>query len=339
MEIGPIKGIVLIGGGEVLLELACWAKKNSINVLVIISPRHANEQLPSGGGTLRLGLQSNHLNFIEVVSIDSDAVATFLADTQDWLFLSLSAAWIFKKKTIEELFGDKLLNAHGTRLPTNRGGGGFSWQIMMGNRFGFSLIHKVDSGVDTGPIVDFEEYLFPNSCRIPRDFEQIHRSKTISFLEQFISKVIKGKVIFDEIKQIEYLSTYWPRLNTDINGWINWDWPAIEIEKFICAFDEPYSGAQTLLNGKRVSLKGVVLSPQDALFHPYQTGIVYRVTKNWICIALSGNTLVVEGVMDQNGNSVLGKIRNGDRFITPSKYLEDSLSRGIYTPQGFRTRN
>ena len=336
MEIGQIRGLVLIGGGEILLELCRWARETNVDVLVVTSPRHANEQLPSGIN-LRLSLQTLEISFIEVEDIDSPIIAKFLTEAEDWLFLSLGAAWIFKNVTIKNVFRDQLLNVHGTRLPTNRGGGGFSWQIMMGNRFGFSLIHKVDGGIDTGPIIAFEEYLFPHSCRIPKDFEEVYKAKTIDFIKSFISKACTERVIYGEISQVEYLSTYWPRLHADLNGWINWNWSAIEIERYILAFDEPYAGAQTLFNGKQVRLKSVCLSPQDALFHPYQTGIIYRVSKNWICVAVGGNSLIVESVVDQNGNSVFDTIKPGDRFVTPSKHLEDSFSRVIYTPDGLRS--
>lgn len=208
---------------------------------------------------------------------------------------------------------------------------------MMGNRFGFSLIHKVDKGIDTGPIIKFEEYLFPNNCRIPKDFESINRKKTFKFLQAFIESVREGEIEFDEIKQVEYLSTYWPRLNTKLNGWINWQWPAHDIERFILAFDDPYSGAQTFLNTKKVRIKSVCLSPQDAVFHPYQSGIIYRKSRDWICVSLPGNSLVIENVFDENGDSILSNIKVGDRFFTPGIFLEDSFSRVMYAPSGPKT--
>lgn len=337
MKIGPINGLVLLGGGDILLELSHWAKLTNLEVRVISSKRHADEIL-SNNLSLRSSLLMNKTQLLEIEDIGSPDVITFLENGDyNWLYLSLSAAWIFKEKDIRSTFKNQLLNVHGTRLPTNRGGGGFSWQIMMGNRFGFSLIHKVDTGIDTGPIIKFEEYLYPNHCRIPRDFESINKSKTIDFLQEFIQGVREGELVFDEIKQVEYLSTYWPRLNTKLNGWIDWQWPAHDIEKFILAFDDPYSGAQTFLNTKKVHLKSVCLSPQDAVFHPYQSGLIYRTSRDWICVSLPGNSLIVENVLDENGDSILRDIKIGDRFFTPSKLLEDSLSRVIYTPKGLKS--
>lgn len=334
MDLGPIKGLVLLGGGEIMLDLALWAKGKSIEVKIITSSRHSIEITIHG--EVKQFLELNRLPHLVVDDIDAPAVEDFLANSDGFLYLSFGAAWIFKNNTIEHLFKNRLLNVHGTGLPTNRGGGGFSWQILMGNRFGYSLIHKVDAGVDTGPIIAFEEYLYPHHCRIPRDFEEVYKSRTSSFLKSFISKAMINEVTFEEVIQVEYLSTYWPRLNTELNGWINWNSSAADIEKFICAFDDPYAGAQTFLDHGHVRLKNVCLSPQDASFHSYQSGLVYRVAKEWICVAVPGNTLVVSDVFDQNGNSIFEKIKPGDRFHTPHRNLEDSLTRPIYTSRGLK---
>jgi methionyl-tRNA formyltransferase len=332
MKIGPISGLVLLGGGENLLQIARWAQEATLKVKVVTSKRHSQEII-SENQSLGTLLEEEQISFIKVADIDSPEVSRFLSGSEEnWAYISLGAAWIFKSYTIKRLFKDRLLNVHGTRLPTNRGGGGFSWQIMMGNRFGFCLIHKVDAGVDTGPIIAYEEFIYPSNCRIPEDFEKVYNSKTIEFVKSFIQKVNFESVIFNETKQVEYLSTYWPRLKTELNGWINWHWTASEIERFICAFDEPYVGAHTFLNKRKVYLKNVCLSPQDAIFHPYQAGLVYRVTKEWICISLAGSSLVVQKVLDEEGNSVLESIKPGDRFVTPIKFLEDSLARVFYTP-------
>lgn len=337
MKIGPVNGIVLIGGGDILFEIGSWAKELNIEIRVLTSKRHADEVL-SNLQTLRSSLVMNKINHLEIEDINSLEVTEFLKGFNgNCLYMSLSAAWIFKEQTIQSVFSGQLLNVHGTRLPTNRGGGGFSWQIMMGNRFGFSLIHKIDAGIDTGNIIEFEEYLYPSNCRIPRDFETINKLKTIDFLKSFIRRVKETQVIFEEVKQTEYLSTYWPRLNTKINGWINWHWPALEIERFILAFDDPYAGAQTFLNDRKVHIKSVYLSPQDAGFHPYQAGLIYRVSKEWICVALPGNSLIIENVIDEHGNSILKDIKTGDRFSTPNTRLEEGLSRVVYTPKGLKT--
>lgn len=40
---GPIKGLVLLGGGILLRSICMWAKSEQLPVKVITSPRHDNE--------------------------------------------------------------------------------------------------------------------------------------------------------------------------------------------------------------------------------------------------------------------------------------------------------
>ena len=65
---------------------------------------------------------------------------------------------MLKNSTISSLFKNKLFNLHSTGLPQNRGGGGFSWQIMMGVK-SVTARHLVDNGIDTGPIIEKGIYL------------------------------------------------------------------------------------------------------------------------------------------------------------------------------------
>ena len=105
------------------------------------------------------------------------------------LFISFGCRWIFKKKQIHNIFWNNLVNFHGSRLPVDSGGGGFSWRIMRGDRLGSNLVHLIDEGIDTGPIIDFEEYIFPNKCKKPIDFDLFYSRKFIPFYYQFIKKI------------------------------------------------------------------------------------------------------------------------------------------------------
>ena len=46
----------------------------------------------------------------------------------------MGARYIFKKNTIDNFFFNNLVNFHGTRLPLDSGGGGYSWNIMREDR-------------------------------------------------------------------------------------------------------------------------------------------------------------------------------------------------------------
>ena len=69
---------------------------------------------------------------------------------------------------------------------------------------------------------------------------------------------------------------YFPRLNTGVNGWIDWTWTASEVELFCRAFDAPYAGAGTFIGDEEVRLGGVHLEEGEGDLHPFTAGLVVR---------------------------------------------------------------
>jgi methionyl-tRNA formyltransferase len=323
--------IVFLGGGELLRKLVLWSKKLNISIKVVSSQRHSLEEYD--GILLKEFLMEEKVEHIITNDISSKIVKEFIGKNNNSFFLSLGAAWIFKTDIISSLFNNKLFNLHGTRLPQNRGGGGFSWQILSANRFGFCTLHLVDGGVDMGDIVCSDEFLYPPSCRIPSDYQAIYLEKNFNFIKKFITRNDKE---LELTKQSENFSSYWPRLNTDINGWIDWGMNAIEIDRFICAFDNPYNGARTLLNSQSVRVKGVSITQQDNVFHSYQTGIIYRKSKQWLCVCLKEYTLIIEDIRNDKGENIFDLVSVGDRMHTPVEKIELSKQRIFYTPDGVK---
>lgn len=334
LTLAPFDRVMLLGGGPVLAEVARRQTAAGAEVVVVTSPRHAAERPAPAEPSLLDALGKAGVLVVVTEDVGADARVRALVKPAT-LGLSFGAAWIFRRPWID-LFGGRLLNSHGTRLPRDRGGGGFSWQILMGHRHGCCLLHQVDEGVDTGPIVLRREFTFPPSCRIPRDYQAVHEQESLRFLDDFFRRARSGEA-FPLEAQDERRSTYWPRLSTMDHGWIDWSWRALDIERFICAFDEPYAGASTQLAGNRVFLKGCELAVEEEAFHSFQAGLVFRRSSEGMYVAATGGSLVVRRVLDQRGRDVLSEVRVGDRFHTPEDRLEHARTfRAVYTPRGLK---
>lgn len=331
-ELGPFNRVLLLGGGALLVRLALWAREAGYSVRVITAPRHAAEMVDGISDQTLLTVLSNAGIDTDVINnIDSDEARKAIGNIERTFSLSLGAAWIFKKNVIEDVFQGKLFNLHGTRLPQNRGGGGFSWQILMGNRLGFCMLHVLDAGVDTGDIVAHEEFIYPPSCRTPLDFAAFYQEQNFKFLVSLLDATRGQQQAYSCVVQPEYLSTYWPRIHTSTHSWIDWSWSAAEIEKFICAFDDPYSGAQTFWRKKMVRLKKAFANYQEGYFHPAQAGLIYRVNKNWLCVACKDGAIIIEQLVDEAGNSLIQEICIGDALTTPVENLGQFGKRPVYT--------
>ena len=333
MKFNNIDNWLLFGGGDLLLKTAEYLKSNNNKLTVITSERHLNEKLFYIDISFKKYLKKNKIQYFVLNNLEEDFQKQNII-LKNTLGLSFGAAWVFKKDFIN-LFDGKLLNLHGSRLPYDRGGGGYSWQIMRGERIGVSVIHQVKEGIDAGDIIFYESYIFPSECKIPISFIKYADDKYLTFIKKFIEKVSKNENFICK-GQPDYLSMYWPRLNTKMQAYINWLWGAKDLERFISAFDDPYEGAITYLNYK-VRIKKVFSITTDGTFHPFQNGIIYRVDNSTAVVATSSGSLGISEILDEKGENILDKVKVGDRLFTPIEKIERAIKyRAVYTPKGLK---
>ena len=256
------------------------------------------------------------------------------------LFISLGSRIIFDKKFISFLNGN-LINFHGTRLPYDAGGGGFSWHIMRQDRIDCQTAHIVDEGIDTGSIIDFKTSIFPKSCSIPCDFEDHRLNQLEKFYSELIENLNDGKK-YNLKEQPSYLGRYNPRLDTNTNAYIDWNCGDFDLYNFINAFDDPYNGAMTFVDrGEHgvVRLKSVHFHGGDTSNHPFMSGLISRHDGDWIVVSLKGKySLIVEKVLDANGNNIINELKAGDRFFTTPEVINSARAKKIiYTSKGIKS--
>jgi methionyl-tRNA formyltransferase len=158
----------------------------------------------------------------------------------------------------------------------------------------------------------------------------------LKLFNEFIDQVQQGRQ-FTLNKLDQRHSTYFPRLYTQKHGFINWSWNGREINDFIYAFDDPYEGASTFLNNQPVHLKSSTITLAEGKFHPFFSGLVYRISNKSVYIAVKDGTIIIQKVILGKKN-IINQIRVGQRFYTPIKYLEEAMtfeakydSRGLVT--------
>jgi methionyl-tRNA formyltransferase len=334
INFGKISTVLLLGGGELMYYFAKIAKKNKLKVISVIAPRHAKEVIADKKNLESL-LREEGLVF-KFDKIDKKKIKNILGENKDILYFSFDSPWIFNNEIIKDLFKNKLINSHSTRLPQNRGGGGFSWRILNQEKFGICLIHLIsEEEIDKGEIVLHKNFLFPHSLKKPLDYYSFQLKEEKNFLSEFLEKLLCKKN-FDLIAQPEYLSTYFPRLSTNTNGWIDWSLKNIDLFNFICAFDDPYEGASTKYGSKKVRIKSVTWSRSDQIFHPYQYGMIYRKTEDWIVVAINSGSLIIEEVLNEKNENIINKLIVGNRFLTEQYLLEAAKVRKFFTPLGLK---
>ena len=324
IEFGKIDNIVLFGGSWLTAKFIQVLIDSNIKVTLFTSLRHFEGIVSSDGLTLSQITEKLDIVVFTSNDINKDSrLKEFVSDST--LGIAIGAAWIFETNIVE-LFGGKLLDFMGIDLPHFRGGAHYSWKILAENRTGacnLQLIHGGAESFHKGEIIKRSKYTFPKSARVPQDYFHYALKEEISFLLSFLLEVDK-EVVFPMKTLDELQSSYFPFLNTNIQGWIDWKWSAKEIYRFICAFDSPYAGASTLLSGKRVFLKKCSYIEDDFNFHPFHSGLIYRVANGKVFVFARGGTLIIEKVDYEN--SVESRLTlEGARFYTSNSKLESAL--------------
>jgi methionyl-tRNA formyltransferase len=318
--------IHLLGHNQIVINLANTLYKRQIPFKVY--------------STIETEISGN--NFIKVDNT-VELKKLILADINKRLIISAGAPWIFNDEFLSAFDPIGIFNIHGTPLPQDKGGTIVSWLILNKKRLGNSIIHKIVREPDAGPVLMSKEFIYPASCHFPFDYLNEYNKQQEILATELCLEWIEGNVDLSKVsEQPHYLSTYWPRLKTNLNAWINWSWTGNDIELFVRAFDEPYLGALTNWRGKQIHLKKCFFQ-HDAHFHPFQFGLVYRVRKtdeiNYLAIAVEGGTLYCEDCKDENGNSLMHKIKEGDRFQTTDSKLFEAQKRTVKTKQGLSVQS
>ena len=325
-----IKKVVFIGSDEFLFDLKNSLKNKNIEILLITNKDQNN-------------VNSRGLKKLITNSIKNNSVKNFLNKNEvkknNSIFISFSSRFLFSKKIIKELFFDNLFNIHCSRLPNDKGGGGYSWRIMRNDRIGNLCIHKISNEeIDAGLIYKFHKFVIDRKLIIPEDIHRETNVKLIKFTNTFIQDFFNKKK-FSTYTSANYLGSYFPRLKTSISSWIDWNEDPTDIANFINAFDDPYSGAQSLINSKKVSrvrIKKAQLSAAEFNSNKLMRGLIYRHDENWINISLDSKfSLIVEDVRDFNNKKVLHLLKPGDHFKSSSKLLNSrNLKRIRFGPKG-----
>ncbi|WP_148570685.1 formyltransferase family protein [Aliarcobacter cryaerophilus] len=329
-----IKKIIFLGGSSLLYEILKNIDSN-VEKVVFTSERFSEEIIDDKKFIEQLKNLNIKFHVVDDINNNEDIKREIIQNYT--LGFSVSASWIIKQNIID-LFDGKLVNIHGSRLPQFRGGGGVSWNILQGNRLDGFVIHFITTGIDDGIIIDKVEFIFPDSCKTPLEYYSYKNQMMVKKSVDFINQVLDSQ-LFSIYQQQEEFSSYWPRLNTDKHGFIDWNWSLNDIEKFINAFDEPYNGAITFCNGRQVRVKNVFINHSDGNFHPFQKGIIYRKNNQGYFVATEEGTLIIKSLKGEEDKDLFDFIQCGDRLYTPQSKIEESFStRVFYNHQGLKVK-
>ena len=327
---GQLKRIIILGAGPQLLVVSDFCSLQNLRLQIYTGTRHREIKLPSGNRLFDELEQRGHQTcFCE--RLDAVNQGPFKTADEQTLILSFGSPFIIKQPLID-LYHGRVVNSHGAPLPEFRGGGGLTWRFLAGDTRGAVLFHRVMLGIDDGPILYRRDFEFPWPVQSIKDWVLVNEKEQELGLKDFLSGLVTGQE-FSETHQDKSKATYFPRLNTDIHGLIDFSLPGEMICRFIGAFSDPYPGATSFVGENRVRILSAEFVANDSLQHHFLFGLVTNIYAGFFWI------LCKDGILKVPERSLLpaGKVKLGDRIYTPKEFLDAAFrTRVVYTPQGMK---
>lgn len=219
--------------------------------------------------------------------------------------ISFNSTWKFKNDLIK-LLKKNFYNYHCADLPSQKGAGCISWNILR-DIYQTSLnFHLVTEEYDSGDIALRKIINLPKkNINYPSDYLNYLSKYENFFFLNFVNKIMKDKI---KLQKQYGNSFYWPRLNAEKDGRIDWSYNGDDIVKFIKAFSHPYSGAYTFIKNLKCKIYEAKFY-KSKKFHPYQNGIVFRVEKNFIYVANTKGVIKIDkkSIICKKKTKFLGK--------------------------------
>ncbi len=323
-----IRRVIILGGGLMAEAAVEILRANGIEVIAFMGSRQIGYTV-ADGSLYKDFLKHHGIEPIIVDRLEDSPVHFTELHCPGAMIMSLMGPFIIPVEVLD-LFEGMVFNAHNHPLPQWRGGAVQTWQILAGERRGATCIHLASHQLDQGDVVFREDYVFPPEVRYPKDYNEYSHHRAAAGVAGFVRSIVAGEEI-EVTPQDDAVSTYFPRLNTDAQGYIDWDWPGDEIERFVLAFSYALPGASTFARGRRMRIFDCHFVAGGDHAHGFFNGLIIRTDRENLVVACRGGHLVVP--REHIGGE--GSPRLGDRLHTPREFLDKArLVRPIYSAGG-----
>ena len=293
--------VVALGRTRMLYDSIIFLHNKGIEIPLIITSKAQSEYDITEGDFEKLA-ESIGTEFINNVKINEAETVEKLKKINADMAISVNWQNIISEEVIQ-CFPNGILNCHIGDLPKYRGNAVINWAIINGEEEVVITIHKMDKGLDTGDIV-LKEKVRINGLNIGKVMK-ICNSKIPQMFYKSVHGLLSGKIIpAKQESEIGKSLRCYPRIPLD--SFIDWNNTAEKINTLIRASSEPFIGAYTYFNTKKLYIlrSHVEKNIQPSLFVPGQ--VLWRRTQTGeVGIATGKDVLVIEKVKYDNLENIL----------------------------------
>jgi methionyl-tRNA formyltransferase len=184
-----------------------------------------------------------------------------------------------------------IFNIHGSLLPKYRGRTPHVWAIINGESKAGITAHKIEIGCDTGDIIEQIEVPIlseDTGADMLKKYEKLY----FPLVDKILKKVKTNQLIYT--KQDESKATYFGK-RTPKDGQIDWHWTSLQIKNWVRAQADPYPGAFTFYETKKIIIDQVSITKEAKT--KYEPGTILDINPN-IKIATSDGIVILKVIRD-----------------------------------------
>jgi len=155
-------------------------------------------------------------------------------------------------RPVLDLFKHGVINAHPGDLPRFRGNAVPNWAIVTGESRVVLTLHRMATTLDSGPILLQREFSLSSRTYIGEVYRFIQDSIPAMFVEVLDGLQGGDLEARPQPEDPALARRCYPRIPAD--GEVDWREPADRLAALVRACSEPFAGAYTFLNGRRLTI-------------------------------------------------------------------------------------
>ena len=247
--------VVVFGFGRLALAALDTLERLGVTPVAVVVPG-----IRSGADVDMVAARAREKSLRLLVQPRRKDLAPFL-DTIQSLRPDLMLVWSYPMLLPPELTALAAVgafNIHSGKLPEYRGGHVMMWALINGERESAATLHRVDAGIDTGPVVAEERF----AIGWDDDIASLQGKLAVAgaaLLTRCWPALADGTA--PQTPQDESRARYY-RMRTPADGLIDWAHSNIQIYNLVRALVAPWPGAFTRIGDTKLVLRRV--TPTDA---------------------------------------------------------------------------
>jgi methionyl-tRNA formyltransferase len=240
--------VAAIGRHELLYNSILKVKEAGHDIVLIItwkeSPGYSRDALDFRTLSERMAV-----SFLQTEQINSQEVMQTIEKSEAEIGISVNWRTLIGQQVID-CFPRGIIGAHAGDLPRYRGNAAPNWAIIRGESKIILTLYMITRELDAGPIVLQREMPISQRTYISEVYGFLLANCPDMFLEAIdgiASGLIKPR---QQSKDPASSLRCYPRIPRD--GEIDWNLPAIELDRLVRATSEPFEGAYTFIGTEKL---------------------------------------------------------------------------------------